>query len=108
MFVFNPMLLLVGSEGWTQGLLIFASAVGGVLAFTNAVQGWALTANRWFEVPLFLLASALFFIPNVFVGIVGIAEAYYYWAYPVAIAVYLLAFGSQKLRLKVANVQTAA
>lgn len=108
MFVFNPMLLLVGSEGWAQGLLIFASAVGGVLAFTNAVQGWALTSNAWFEVPLFLLASALFFIPNVFVEMVGFAESSYYLAYPPAIVVYVLAFGSQKVRLKAADVQSAA
>ncbi|MEX2442040.1 MAG: TRAP transporter permease [Alkalispirochaeta sp.] len=105
MFVFNPMLLLVGSEGWPQGMLIFASAVGGVLAFTNAVQGWALTSNSWFEVPLFLLASALFFIPNVFVDMIGFPETSYYLAYPVAIAVYMLAFGSQTVRLKIAGAQ---
>jgi TRAP-type uncharacterized transport system fused permease subunit len=107
-FVFNPMLLLVGSEGWPQGLLIFASAVGGVLAFTNGVQGWALVANRWYEAPMFFLASAIFFIPNVFVGLVGLAESSYYLAYPVAIAVYLLAFGSQKVRIHISSGEAAA
>lgn len=107
-FVFNPMLLLVGSEGWPQGLLIFASAVGGVLAFTNGVQGWALVANRWYEAPLFFFASALFFIPNVFVGLVGLAESSYYLAYPVAIAVYVLAFGSQKVRIRISSPEAAA
>ena len=108
MFVFNPRLLLVGSEGWGQGLLIFASAVGGVLAFTNAVQGWALTANRWYEVPLFLLASGLFFLPNVVVSALGFAESNYYLVYPLAIAVYALAFGSQKLRLRLGGGEVAA
>ena len=108
MFVFNPMLLLIGSEGWAQGLLVFASAVGGMLAFTNAVQGWALMANKWYEVPLFLAASALFFLPNVFVGYVGLAETNYYLVYPVAVAIYLLAFGSQKLRLRLGAAEVSA
>ncbi|MGI9256062.1 MAG: TRAP transporter permease [Salinispira sp.] len=100
MFVFNPMLLLIGVNGFWGGLLIFATAVGGVLAFTNAVQGWALLANAWYEVPLFLIASALFFLPNRFVQVLGLAPERYWIAYPLAIAVYLLAFGSQKLRIR--------
>ncbi|MCG8479869.1 MAG: TRAP transporter permease [Spirochaetales bacterium] len=100
MFVFNPMLLLIGSEGWLQGITVFVSAAGGMLAFTNAVQGWALTSNKWFEVPVFLLAAGLFFLPNVFVSITGIDPSRYYLAYPLAIVAYALAFGSQKLRLR--------
>lgn len=108
MFVFNPMLLLVGSEGWAQGFMIFLSAVGGVLSFTNAVQGWALTSNRWYEVPVFLAAAALFFLPNVFITLVGFAESQYYLVYPVAILVYVLAFMLQKLRLRVGGEEVAA
>ncbi len=100
MFVFNPMLLLIGSEGWLQGIMVFISAAGGMLAFTNAVQGWALTSNKWFEVPVFLLAAGLFFLPNVFVSVTGIDPSRYYLAYPLAIVAYALAFGSQKLRLR--------
>ena len=107
MFVFNPMLLLIGVNGWGLGLLIFFSAVGGVLAFTNAVQGWALVRNAWFEVPIFLLAAALFFLPNRFVQVLGIAPERYWIAYPLAIAVYLLAFGSQKLRMRGSNTSDA-
>lgn len=107
MFVFNPMLLLIGVNGWGVGLLIFLSAVGGVLAFTNAVQGWALVRNAWFEVPIFLLAAALFFLPNRFVQLLGIAPERYWIAYPLAIAVYLLAFGSQKLRMRGSNTSDA-
>ena len=100
MFVFNPMLLLIGVNGWGVGLLIFAGAVGGVLAFTNLVQGWALVRNAWFEAPMFLLAAALFFLPNRFVQILQIAPGRYWIAYLLAVAVYLLAFGSQKLRIR--------
>ena len=108
MFVFNPMLLLVGSEGFAQGFMIFLSAVGGVLSFTNAVQGWALTSNRWYEVPIFLAAALLFFLPNVFVTMVGLAESQYFLVYPVATLVYGLGFMLQKLRLRLGNGEVTA
>ena len=107
MFVFNPMLLLIGVNGWGVGLLIFAGAIGGVLAFTNLVQGWALVRNAWFEAPMFLLAAALFFLPNRFVQILQIAPGRYWIAYLPAVAVYLLAFGSQKLRIRRTVVATS-
>jgi len=99
MFVFNPMLLLIGSEGWLQGLMVFATAVLGMLAFTNAVQGWALARNKWFEIPLFLVASGLFFLPNVVVDFFGLEPGLYIYVYPVGLLVYVLAFGVQKFRL---------
>ncbi|MFW6228152.1 MAG: TRAP transporter permease [Alkalispirochaeta sp.] len=101
MFVFNPMLLLVGVEGWIPGLMIFATATLGTLAFTNAVQGWALVRNKWFEVPVFLAASGLLYLPNVVVEYLGIDPGRYYLVYPLGIIVYLLAFGIQKLRINI-------
>ena len=103
MFVFNPMLLLIGSEGWLQGLFVFMTAVFGMLAFTNAVQGWFITANRWYEIPIFLLASALFFLPNVFVGWLGLGHAFLYAIFPVGTLVYLAAWGVQKARIRTAQ-----
>ncbi len=100
MFVFNPMLLLVGSEGWFQGIYVFITAVFGVLAFTNAVQGWFLTSNRWYEIPIFLLASGLFFLPNVVSDWLSLGPVATYALLPVGIAVYALAWGLQKLRLR--------
>jgi len=100
MFVFNPMLLLVGSSGFLQGFYVFVTAVFGVLAFTNAVQGWFLTANRWYEIPVFLLASAIFFLPNVFNQVLFLgANGIYYWL-PIGIIVYAGAWGLQKLRVR--------
>lgn len=100
MFVFNPMLLLVGSHGWLQGMYVFTTAVFGVLAFTNAVQGWFLTANKWYEVPIFLFASALFFLPNVFNDLFALGPVAYYLWFPVGIAVYAGAWGIQKIRIR--------
>lgn len=100
MFVFNPMLLLVGSHGWIQGIYVFITAVFGVLAFTNAVQGWFLTANKWYEIPVFLLASAMFFLPNVFNDFIYLGDWGYYLWLPLGILVYAGAWGIQKLRLR--------
>jgi len=107
MFVFNPMLLLVGVQGWIPGLMIFATATLGTLAFTNAVQGWALVRNKWYELPVFLAAAGLLYLPNVVAEFLGIDPGRYYLVYPLGIVVYLLAFGIQKLRINV-TARTAA
>lgn len=108
MFVFNPMLLLVGVEGWIPGLMIFATATLGTLAFTNAVQGWAIVRNKWYELPVFLAASGLLYLPNVVAGFLGIDPGRYYLIYPIGIIVYLLAFGIQKLRINITTPNAAA
>lgn len=108
MFVFNPALLLVGVEGWWPSLVVFVTAVGGVLAFTNAVQGWALVSNKWFEVPIFLLASMLFFLPNVFADIVGLPDNRAFIAFPLAGIVYLIGFASQRFRIRLDNAKAVA
>lgn len=100
MFVFNPMLLLVGSEGFLQGFYVFVTAVFGVLSFTNAVQGWFLVANKWYEIPVFLLASAMFFLPNVFNDLIYLGSVGYYLWLPLGILVYAGAWGLQKLRIR--------
>ena len=107
MFVFNPMLLLIGSEGWIQGLTVFATAALGTLAFTNAVQGWALVKNAWFELPLFLFASFLFYLPNVVVDYLNWTSESYWIVWIVAALVYGLTFGIQKLRIRFADTQLA-
>lgn len=101
-FVFNPMLLLVGVDTWFGGIAVFVAAVGGVLSFTNAVQGWALVSNRWYEAPIFFAASAIFLVPNMVVEWLGMSPESWPLMLPVGALIYALGFGVQKLRVRVA------
>lgn len=98
-FVFNPMVLLIGVDRWGPGLVIFAATILGMLAFTNAVQGWGIVRNSWYDIPLFLSAAALFFVPNVIVDLLGFDTLHYGWLYLAGIAVYFSTFLLQKGRL---------
>lgn len=98
MFIFNPDLLLVGINGWSASLLIFAMAVFGAFAFTNAVQGWFIRRNRWYEIPIFLLASFIFFNPGFFAELFSLGMQHRFYLYPAGFAVYGLALLLQRMR----------
>ncbi len=100
MFVFNAELLLYGVRSFAQALLIFVMAILGAFAFTNAVQGWFITRNKWYEVPLFLLASLVFFFPAVVTRVFDLDPGIRYYMYLVALAVYAAAFLLQKARMR--------
>jgi TRAP transporter 4TM/12TM fusion protein len=100
MFVFNAELVLYQINNWPQALLIFIMAIFGALAFTNAVQGWFITKNKWYEIPLFLIASLILFWPAVITRIFNLDYSLRYYMYVVGIAIYALSYLIQKLRLK--------
>jgi len=100
MFVFNAELVLHQINNWPQALLIFVMAVFGAFAFTNAVQGRFLTRNKWYEIPLFLIASLILFWPAIVTKIFNLDYSFRYYMYIVGIAVYGLSFLIQKLRVK--------
>jgi TRAP transporter 4TM/12TM fusion protein len=99
MFVFNAELVLYGIRSWPQALLIFVMATLGAFAFTNAVQGWFITKNKWYEVPLFLIASLILFCPAVLTKIFRLDDSLRYYMYFVGMAVYGLSYFLQKSRL---------
>ena len=98
MFVFNPELILHGINSWPRALLIFAMATLGACAFANAVQGWCLARNRWYESPLFLAASVILFYPAVLTRIFQLEDSLRYYMYLVGAALYALAYVSQRWR----------
>jgi len=109
MFIFNAelVLLTITREGeilqinsWPQALLIFAMAILGAFAFTNAVQGWCLTKNKWYEIPLFLLAALILLYPAVVTRILSLDHSLRYYMYLLGLAVYASAWLIQRLRLK--------
>jgi TRAP-type uncharacterized transport system fused permease subunit len=109
MFIFNAELVLLNitREGeihqinnWPQALLIFTMAVFGAFAFTNAVQGWFIAKNIWYEIPLFLIAALILFYPAVVTRIFNLDHSLRYYMYFVGLAIYGSAYLVQKLRLK--------
>jgi TRAP-type uncharacterized transport system fused permease subunit len=100
MFVFNAELVLHGINSLPQALLIFTMATFGAFAFTNAVQGWFITKNKWYEIPLFLIASLILFCPAVVTKIFNLDYNLRYYMYFLGIAVYGLSYLIQKLRLR--------
>jgi TRAP transporter 4TM/12TM fusion protein len=99
MFVFNPELLLHGVKSVPQGLLVFGMGVIGAFAFTNAVQGWFLVRNRWFEMPLFLLSALILFYPALPARVLGVGFEARYLMYLVGLAIYGVAYLSQRMRV---------
>ncbi|HCW93187.1 MAG TPA: C4-dicarboxylate ABC transporter, partial [Flexistipes sinusarabici] len=57
MFIFNHDLILDGINSWPFGLFIFAMTLMASLIFSSAVQGWVLTKNKLFELPILLASS---------------------------------------------------
>jgi len=100
MFVFNAELVLHEINSWPQALLIFLMAIFGAFAFTNAVQGWFVTRNKWYEIPLFLIASLILFWPAIVTKIFNLDYSFRYYMYIGGIAIYGLSYLIQKRRLK--------
>jgi TRAP-type uncharacterized transport system fused permease subunit len=100
MFVFNAELVLHGVESFTQAMLIFAMAVLGAFAFTNAVQGWFIVKNKWYEIPFYLAASVILFYPAIVTKIFDLDHSVRYYMYLVGIVIYGLAYVIQKTRVR--------
>jgi len=105
MFVFNAELVLYQINNWSQALLIFVMAIFGAFAFTNAVQGWFITKNKWYEIPLFLIASLILFWPAIVTKILNLDYSLRYYVYFIGIAIYSLPYLIQRLRLKASEGQ---
>ena len=98
MFVFNTELILFGIHNLAQALLIFTMAVFGAFAFSNAVQGWFIIKNEWYEFPLFLIASVIFFFPAIVTKLFNLDHSLRYYMYFFGFAVYAFAYLIQKIR----------
>jgi len=109
MFIFNAELVLlrIGPDlefhqinSWPQVTLIFTMAVLGAFAFTNAVQGWFITKNKWYEIPIFLLAALILFHPAAVTKTFNLDQIHPYYFYLLGLAIYASAYLIQRLRLK--------
>jgi TRAP transporter 4TM/12TM fusion protein len=88
MFSFNADLILHNISSWPQGLLIFAMACVGNFAFASATQGWFVTKNKIYELPLFLFITLNLMRPDLIASWLGIAQEKRYWTYLIGLALY--------------------
>lgn len=64
-FVFNNELILVGVEGFWDGLFVFAYATVAILIFSAGLQGYLITKNKLFESIALVLISVTIFVPQI-------------------------------------------
>ena len=98
MFIFNSDLILHNVHSWPQGILIFLMACMGNFAFASATQGWLITRNRFYEVPLLLCVTFILMRPDAVAGWIGVAHDQRYWVYPLGLALFGLIYLIQRPR----------
>jgi TRAP transporter 4TM/12TM fusion protein len=107
MFILNTDLILYRIENWPMAILIFGMAVLAAVAFTSALQGFFLTRNRWYEIPLFLTAALILFHPGFIpINILGLPRNVKYFFYIIGIIILAAIVLEQKLRIKKKSVLT--
>lgn len=112
MFFFNNKLLLIDSvdasdpadpAGWVwitnplEIILIFGTAIAGMLAFSSLTQSWMLLRNTRFENLLFFMITPLMLIPNIAQQVLHLPSEY--MAYGIGFGLYGLIYILQKRRL---------
>jgi TRAP transporter 4TM/12TM fusion protein len=107
MFIFNSDLILHNIDSWPQALLIFAMACFGNFAFASATQGWFVTKNRLYELPLFLFVTLNLMRPDLIAGWIGLPYDQRYWTYLIGMAVFGLIYLLQRPRAPKLEASTA-
>jgi TRAP-type uncharacterized transport system fused permease subunit len=98
MFIFNSDLILHGITSWPQALLIFAMACLGNFAFASATQGWFVTRNRVYEIPLFLIVTLILMRPGLIAQWLCIPHEKRYWTVLIGLFVFALIYIMQQMR----------
>ena len=107
MFIFNTDLILHNVTSWSHGLLIFVMACLGNFAFASATQGWFITRNKFWEIPLFLSVTFILMRPDQIAMWLGIPHEQRYWTCLIGLIVYGAVYLLQLPRSKKAQLVTA-
>ncbi len=99
MFIFNSDLILHNVNSWPQGLLIFAMTCIGNFAFASATQGWFITKNKIWEIPLFLGVTLIMMRPDLIAYLLHLPHSQRYWMYPLGLALWGFIYIIQKYRI---------
>jgi TRAP-type uncharacterized transport system fused permease subunit len=108
MFIFNSDLILHNINSWVQALLIFVMACFGNFAFASATQGWLVTKNKFYEIPLLLFVTLNLMRPDLIAEWVGLPYEQRYWTYLIGMAVFGLIYLLQRPRAPKLEVSSAA
>ncbi|RMG58281.1 MAG: TRAP transporter permease [Deltaproteobacteria bacterium] len=98
MFIFNHDLILDGVNSWGLAGLIFASACIGNFCFAAATQGWFVTKNKFYEVPLFLAVTYIMMQPHRTAKYLGLPNFYAAWG--LGLFIFVLIYVNQVRRKK--------
>ncbi|MEN8906790.1 MAG: TRAP transporter permease [Clostridiales bacterium] len=99
MFIFNTDLILYNVHSWPQGILIFIMACLGNFAFVSATQGFFITKNKIYEVPIFLVITLIMLRPDLIAKLIGIPNSQRYWTYLIGMLIYGIMYIVQKFRM---------
>ena len=99
MFIFNHDLILHNVTSWSQGFLIFSMACMGNFAFASATQGWFITGNKFYEIPLLLSVTLIMMRPDLIAVWLGVPDGQRYWMYPIGLALFGVIYLIQRLRV---------
>jgi TRAP transporter 4TM/12TM fusion protein len=69
MFIFNTDLLLIGIQHWYTLVLTVVTAIGAMLVFAAATQGWFVRRSRWYESALLLLVTFTLLRPGFWIDL---------------------------------------
>jgi len=100
MFIFNTDLILHNIFSWPQAILIFIMTCIGNFAFASATQGWLVTKNRVYELPILLLATFILMRPDAVAGWFGVPHEQRYWMYLIGLAVFGVVYLLQRPRIQ--------
>ncbi len=98
MFIFNPDLILHNVNSWLQAGLIFVMACLGNFAFASATQGWFITRNRIYEIPLLLSVTLVLMRPDLIAKWLGVPHQDRYWMYLIGLGIFGLVYILQRPR----------
>lgn len=98
MFIFNHELLLIGVDSVAYALLVIVTASVGAMAFVSATQGWFVTVNRWYEIPVFLVITLIMMRPDIIARWIGYDSSYPSFALGAVLC--LLLYVVQRRRVK--------
>jgi TRAP-type uncharacterized transport system fused permease subunit len=99
MFIFNHDLILHGVNSWAQGFLIFIMTCIGNFGFASATQGWFVTKNRFYEIPLLLSVTLVMMRPELIAGWLGVPYEQRYWMYLIGLAIFGIIYLLQRPRI---------
>jgi TRAP transporter 4TM/12TM fusion protein len=98
MFIFNTELILHNVNSWMQGILIFLMACMGNFAFASATQGWFITKNKIWEIPIFLAIAFIMMQPQRVALWIGVPHDQRYYMYIAGLVIFGVLYLVQKNR----------